>query len=271
MKKTLLFSAGLFFAFILDAQTNVFHLPVQIIDGTQGVGRVLTSDSTGLGSWQPAYNWLMTGNYLGATGTIGSLNNNALNVVTDSITRVVFEPNDTILFSGISIFDTLLVPAGYIQADSIRARIIHVGDSSMTIGTTGTGNPVMGSQTFDYISSDRDLLSFMGGTSPPNLTGTINVGIGNTDPLSMLQIGTDFNHLIECSEPNGPLKGFRTWMQTGTLCNHWLDDGNDGELMYVGLKPESATSNQDAVISWSDYTGNPNYLRFINVPPLLVF
>lgn len=135
MRKLLLVLTGVCIAYLLNAQQNVFNLPVQIIDGNQGIGKVLTSDASGLGSWQPANNWFLNGNNLNATTSIGSTNNYAINLITNGIERINIGANDTLRFSGVSIFDTLLVPDGYIKADGIRARVIHIGDSSIIIGS----------------------------------------------------------------------------------------------------------------------------------------
>lgn len=262
MKKFLLVLAALCIGRLINAQSNVFHLPVQIIDGTQGIGKVLTSDSSGLGSWQQPYNWLLNGNYLDTSYSIGSLNNYPVNIMADGVNKIIIWANDTMQFKGISMFDTLIVPIGYIYADSIRARIIHVGDSSLTIGSAlpiiDLASPV------DYISSNTNTIGLIGPMGVPGGLLDIGIGIGNEYPVSMLHIGDDIvNNGRPCTAPIHANEGWRDWMTFGTFYTENSDN------MYVGMKDEGP-DRKDAIIDWGDdATGNnctnggPDHLRFI--------
>jgi hypothetical protein len=64
-----------------------------------------------------------------------------------------------------------------------------------------------------------------------------NVGIGTTDPKSMLHIGDGL--------PTPPSGGYRPWMVRGTLVS-W-----DTDNVFFGLKDEGP-NRKDAVIAWGD-------------------
>jgi len=79
-----------------------------------------------------------------------------------------------------------------------------------------------------------------------------NVGIGNTNPLSMLQIGGN----------SASGAGWRTWMDIGTL--YASHEGFDN--MYVGLDSTGTGDQWDAIINWGNNPSNTNdgdRLRFV--------
>jgi Chaperone of endosialidase len=75
------------------------------------------------------------------------------------------------------------------------------------------------------------------------IKNTGKVGIGTTNPRSMLHIG------------DGLGAGYRSWMERGTLVSEATDN------VFFGLKREGDNDRQDAVIAWGD---NPiDVFRFI--------
>jgi len=88
------------------------------------------------------------------------------------------------------------------------------------------------------------------GTSKRNLL-TIknkgNVGIGTTNPQSMLHIG------------DGLGSGYRSWMVRGTQVSGETDN------VFFGLKREGDNDRQDAVIAWGDNTDDVFRFIFVGV------
>ena len=78
--------------------------------------------------------WNTHGIHADSSDYLGTINNEPLRIKTDSVDRIIVGVNDSIQFKGTAIFDSVKIPNGFLQADSIRARIIRVGDSSLILG-----------------------------------------------------------------------------------------------------------------------------------------
>jgi hypothetical protein len=78
---------------------------------------------------------------------------------------------------GTALFDSIKIPSGFVYADSVRCRVLHVGDSSITIGsapwfgTTTSGNN-------NNITCSNGQLNF--GQSSVPFFGNITLNVGTT-------------------------------------------------------------------------------------------
>ncbi len=120
----------------------------------------------------------------------------------------------------------LEVPNGYVRMDSIRSRVIHVGDSSIVIGTPQ--NAIPGSNNLYTNNGSLRIQS----NAANNFSTIINagisagVGIGNSFPQEKLQIHQDdiggvhqSVYTLFTNELNGysisPLPGFKVGISSG--------------------------------------------------------
>ncbi len=78
---------------------------IQVVDGTQGAGKVLTSDANGKGSWQAAggSGWALTGNAGTNSGTnfIGTSDSVAFEIKSHNLLNIYISPKRFIGFGGI--------------------------------------------------------------------------------------------------------------------------------------------------------------------------
>src|SRR5262245_22894943 len=77
-----------------------------------------------------AQQWNTNGNVADTTEFIGTINAEPLRIKTDSIDRIIVGVNDSIQFMGASLFDSIKILDGFLYADSIRVRVLDIGDSN---------------------------------------------------------------------------------------------------------------------------------------------
>lgn len=131
---------------------------LRIVDGTQGAGKVLTSDASGTASWVSPSNggWSLTGN-AGTTATanfIGTIDNTPLKFRANNIETASFNPNTLSVYLGFY--------AGAVDADVPSSANIGIGSYALNDNTTGRENTAIG-------------LFALG----ENITGNRNISIGN--------------------------------------------------------------------------------------------
>lgn len=124
--------------------------------------------------------WNLNGNTTIETSSIGILNNHALKIITNNTPRIIVGTNDSIQIKGIALFDSIKIPNGFIQADSIRTRVIHIGDSSITIGAGSFFGTTTTNTNSNNITCSNGVLNF-GQSSSTNFTKiSLNVGTQTT-------------------------------------------------------------------------------------------
>lgn len=77
--------------------------------------------------------WSIVGNVADTTDFIGTINSQPLVIKTDSIDRIIIGVNDSIAFKGTAVFDSIKIAEGFIYVDSIRARVLDIGDSNRIV------------------------------------------------------------------------------------------------------------------------------------------
>jgi hypothetical protein len=107
-------------------------------------------------------NWNINGNSgIVDTNFIGTTDSNIVKIKTNNIDRIIVGANNMIQFKGTAIFDSIKIAHGFIYSDSIRCRVLHVGDSSMTLATLpGGGGPnqnniMVRQETFEKIFKEH--------------------------------------------------------------------------------------------------------------------
>ncbi len=185
---------------------------VKIVDGTQGAGKVFTSDASGLGSWQPSgAGWLTTGN----TGTTAGTNYIGTNDVQDFVLKtsaVINTPLERlrVLASNGNIGIGTPAPAAQMHlwgSNGVEMRLTGDVETPSTIRFTGGGGNVTEGFVINYTNGGDTYFDnvYVGPlqTNPAirfrtNTFGTPidaltiayngNVGIGTTAPSEALQI-----------------------------------------------------------------------------------
>ena len=173
-------------------KVEILNSTLQITDGTQGAGKVLTSDANGSASWQTApggndtTKWSINGN----AGTDPAVNF----IGTTDANRLNFKVNDTL--------------SGYIDATNLalgfQAGEYHTeatGQNNIFIGYQAgqfdggalapTDNVAIGTHTL-YVNQGNGNVAIGSGALMQNQTGNTNIGIGSNS-LASNQVG---NYLL---------------------------------------------------------------------------
>ena len=109
--------------------------------------------------------WNLNGNdNTNSSSLLGTTNNKPLKIQTNNHDRIIVGTNDSIQFKGTAIFDSIKLGHGFIQADSGRFRTLHIGDSSITIGSGTFGGATSTSTNNNNITCSNGILNF--GRSP---------------------------------------------------------------------------------------------------------
>ncbi|MFM2225491.1 MAG: hypothetical protein RJA07_1693 [Bacteroidota bacterium] len=139
--------------------------------------------------------WNIGGNDVSAPSTVGTNTNYPVNIKTNNQNRIIVTTHDTIQFKGTAIFDSIKLGHGFIQADSGRFRTLHIGDSSITIGS-GTFGGTTTSGTSNNITCSNGILNF--GRTIGNFDDCyFNIGTQtNTYKLHIHDNGTAANPLL---------------------------------------------------------------------------
>jgi hypothetical protein len=163
------------------------------------------------------------------------------------------------------------------DANNVFWRMLHGGTEAFNINkTVGSNNVALGTVQagdLNFFTFNNQRMTIKGTNNITNWgNNTGYVGIGNTQPLSLLHLGNVncYNGLF-CAVPNNtvPRAGWRPWMITGTfMCG--VPGVTSSDHMYVGLKNENGLNDRDdAVIAWGDNLGTdggapgPDNFRFI--------
>lgn len=175
---------------------------MKITDGTEGAGKVLTSDASGLANWQD----LPVANAYWASNSNDIYNNNTGNVGIGTST-----PNSPLSF-----------------ANTLGNKISLWGSSS----ASNYGVGVQGSLLQLYVPGTTDNIGFGTGSSNSftermRIQGNGNVGIGNTDPAFPLDISNRMR--IRSGGSNASTAGI------------WLNNNANSALTgFVGMESDNA-------------------------------
>lgn len=197
---------------------------IKIVDGTEGMGKILTSDATGVGTWitpaVPSNDWKILGN-LGTTETtnfIGTTDNVGLSFRTNNTLKATLT-NTGNLGLGINnpIIDFHIKKANSgateiitentnITASDYADNVILNGDVRTTIGSYKAG-----SYGFTGTESNHDFYIYANGVTSFVMKPTGRIGIGLTsavnNPTNTLYIGNttgsglSFQSLISTTPP----------------------------------------------------------------------
>lgn len=183
--------------------TSVLHVvgSVTIVDGTQGAGKILTSDANGLSSWQtvtfPSSGWSLNGNTNGATKYIGTNDNFSFPIYTNGSQRMVVTAAGSVGIGVTNPISTLHIGgSGITIADGSQSNgYILVSDSS---GKGSWSNPSLFAWSINgntvtsvkYIgtNSNFDFPIYTNSTEKARFTTAGRLGINTTSPIAMLDV-----------------------------------------------------------------------------------
>jgi hypothetical protein len=144
--------------------------------------------------------WHLVGDSVGVTDYIGTNNARDFRIKTDSITRMTIRSTGEVVVEG-NIIDS----TGSLHIDSIRARVIHVGDSSLVIGGF-TSTTVPGGPNPNYILSNNATPIVIGHTNAGGGTGNniwnTNLGVGIAVPQAKLHLNSYSTPATTSGTPN---------------------------------------------------------------------
>ena len=176
---------------------------IKIVDGTQGSGKVLTSDASGLASWQtpsgsPGGDWSLTGNSgITAANFIGTTDNQALNFRVNNEQALRLEPaSDATLGSRPNLIgghSSSNVSTGVVGATISGGGPVDTGEgldpNQVTdhFGSIGGGAGNQAGDGFDNDPSDAQFATVGGGKSNTASGAFTTVGGGENNTAGGLQ------------------------------------------------------------------------------------
>jgi hypothetical protein len=186
------------------APTSSLHIAgtVRIVDGTQANGRVLTSDATGLASWQPAgagTGWTLAGNNILSSDFLGTTAGNTLpfNIRLNNIKSGTIEQ--------LTPFNTFL---GFESGSAATgANNAGFGYRALRVNVAGADNAAFGYVSQAANSSGIGNTSVGSGSMQSNTVGQFNVAIGmnalNNNVASSLNVAVGRSALFAQNLANG--------------------------------------------------------------------
>ena len=159
-----------------SSPTTAFHVAgsVRIVDGTQGVGKVLSSDANGVGSWvnvsAVAGGWGLTGNSGTVDGTsfLGTTDNVPFSIRVNSqkAARIDHILKNTIW--------------GYKAGASLTTGTenVIIGQEAMTLATTATYNTSVGLNSLISLTTGNSNTAVGNRALQTTTSGAANVGVG---------------------------------------------------------------------------------------------
>jgi trimeric autotransporter adhesin len=153
---------------------------VKITDGSQGANKVLTSDASGLASWQaPSSGWSLLGNAGTVAGTnfIGTTDDVAFDIRTNNVIRARITTKGAIepLNTGESVFIGEGAGAAY---DATGVWNVFVGWRAGMLNTAGTGNIAIGLNSMGSNISGNENTAIGIHSNSANITGKCNSAVG---------------------------------------------------------------------------------------------
>ncbi|MFA6516909.1 MAG: tail fiber domain-containing protein [Bacteroidia bacterium] len=148
---------------------------IKIVDGTEGLNKVLTSDANGVASWANAAamandsdNWNLNGNVIVDSNFLGTINNKALNFKVNNTNSGTINPTSHATFLGIE--------SGI--ANTTGGGNSAFGSNSLKANTTGHMNTALGQYALFSNTTSNGNLAAGQGAMYQNTTGAFNAGIG---------------------------------------------------------------------------------------------
>ncbi|MFI8379973.1 hypothetical protein [Leeuwenhoekiella sp. NPDC079379] len=131
---------------------------IKIADGTQAAGRILTSDATGLATWQVpganAANWSLQGNAVAATDFLGTTNAQPLNFRVNNIPVGSFKVDNSLQLGGETSSTAANATALGFQAKATAADATALGHNTSASGsksiTAGSGSSAQAAEASAY-------------------------------------------------------------------------------------------------------------------------
>ena len=168
------------------APTSTLHVngDVRIADGTEGLGKVFTSDAIGKGSWQSptGFSWGLLGNAgtNAATNFLGTTDNVALNFRTNNITRMTLFGNGDVAFG-------TTAPLAHFEVSANTTSLVGSQGESVFYHNSYAGSAVVaesnanGTNTGSGTIYSRASLAEYSNTVTPLTVGDVGVfGYGGT-------------------------------------------------------------------------------------------
>lgn len=212
---------------------------IKMVDGTEGLNKVLTSDAAGLSSWKDlstlsasdSTDWSLSGNHIGDNDFIGSLNNKPLQFKVNNSPSGKIDATLENTFIGylsgngsMTGTNNVALGAHALKFNTTGANNTATGRASLRDNTTGTGNTATGSSALVI-----------------NTTGSANTGIGH----QALRSNTTGN--------NNTAVGFSTLVNS---------NGNDNTAVGLNALQANTTGSSQVAIGLNalifNTTGNNN-------------
>ncbi|WP_294309442.1 hypothetical protein [Chryseobacterium sp. sg2396] len=161
----------------LELSNGNINGAIKITDGTQGTGKVLTSDANGLGTWQNIPAWATTGNS-GTDATAINAPGTKFIGTTDAHSFVIKTNNNLAGYIGTAASDNLTFGIGAGKSTTTGNLNVFVGNNAGFANTLGSSNVFVGpySGTANTTGNSNVFMGYNSGSS--STTGDANAFLG---------------------------------------------------------------------------------------------
>jgi hypothetical protein len=236
---------------------------IKIADGTQGTGKVLTSDANGIATWTTpgsSSGWGLTGNAgtINGTNFIGTTDSQPLSFRTNNLLRARISTKGQL-----EIFNTgysLFIGEGAGANDDLNNRAnVFVGYLAGTANISGISNVGLGTESLFSNTTGNNNVALGMRALDKNISGYQNIGIG-TQSLYNNTIGND-NIALGYFSLIGNTTGNNN-ISFGSFSHHYNTTGSDNVALGVFSSYFNTTGSRNISIGhqslYSNTTGSSN-------------
>ncbi len=239
----------------LELNTGTANGALKITDGTQGIGKVLTSDASGLAGWQSIPAW-------GTSGT-GNTDATALNALgtkfigTTDAHSLVFKTNNNLAgYVGSSMNDNLTFGVDAGKATTAGNLNVFVGNNAGSANTVGSSNVFVGAYAgTSNIGGNSNVL--MGYNSGSNTTGDANAFLGTWAGNNNTSGG--YNAFVGYQAGRSNTTGNNN-IAIGTLAGDAITTGNNNTFIGTGADAGSNNLTNATAIGYGAKVSSSNSL-----------
>lgn len=228
---------------------------LKITDGTQGIGKVLTSDASGLAIWQSIPAWGISGNNATDATALNALGTKFIGT-TDAHSFVIKTNNNLAGYIGTASSDNLTLGVNAGKSDTTGNLNVFLGNEAGAANTVGSSNVFVGPYSgTSNIGGNSNV--FMGYNSGSNSTGDANAFVGTWAGNTNTSGG--YNVFMGYQAGKSNTSGSNN-VALGTLAGNTITTGGNNTFLGTGADADSNNLTNATAIGYGAKVSSSNSL-----------